>query len=74
MGKYCFLFKAKFWNTLQDIEDINYGIVYADTFKEAMEIVEDSYGDDLGSVQLECYDCGLVTFTEDIYNKIRSNL
>lgn len=74
MGKYCFLFKVKFWNTLQDIESIGYGIIYANSFKEAMEIVEDSYGDDLGSVQLECYDCGLVTFTEDIYNKIRSNL
>lgn len=74
MGKYCFLFKAKFWDIFKDAESIDYGIVYADTFKEAMEIVEDSYGDDLGSVQLECYDCGIVTFTEDVYNKIRSNL
>ena len=74
MGKYCFLFKARIWDTLQDTESIEHGIIYANTFKEAMEIIEDNYGDDLGSVQLECYDCGLVTFTEDIYNKIRSNL
>ena len=74
MGEYCFLFKVKFWNSLQEMEDINYGVIYANTFREAMEIVEDSYGDDLSDVQLKCYDCGLLTFTEDIYNKIRSNL
>ena len=74
MGEYCFLFKVNFWNDLEEKDDTNYGVIYANTFKEAMDMVEDSYGDDLGSVQLECFDCGLLTFDKDIYSKIRGNL
>lgn len=74
MGKYCFLFKVNFWNSILEEDETNYGAVYANTFKEAMEIVEDSYGDDLSSVELECHDCGLLTFSEDVFNKIRGSL
>lgn len=74
MGEYCFLFKVNFWNSILEKDETNYGAVYANTFKEAMEIVEDSYGDDLSSVEFECHDCGLLTFNEDIFNKIRGSL
>mgnify|MGYP007004261125 CR=1 FL=1 len=39
MGEYCFLFKVNFWNDIEEKNDINYGVVYANTFKEAMNMV-----------------------------------
>lgn len=45
-------YQLKIWNEIDSKEEIRSGVVVADTITEAMEEIEDYYGDEIMEVQM----------------------
>lgn len=69
-----YLYKATYWDDFQNVVASDWGAVYADSFAEAGNQIEDYYGEDLDTLKLECFDCGLLTFDADTYKKIKEQM
>lgn len=57
-----------------DNEETVCAAIPSNTFTEACEIAEDYFGKDLLSIHIELIDTPLITFSEDIKNKIIEEL
>lgn len=69
-----YLYKATYWDDFQNAIVPDWGAVYADSFMDASNQIEDYYGEDLETLELKCFDCGLLTFDADTYEKIKEQL
>ena len=54
-------YQLKIWDEIDDKEEIRSGVVAANTITEAMEEIEDYYGDEIEEVQM------LKAITDDIF-------
>lgn len=66
---YTFLYKITFYDDEYQLEE-EYGAINADTYKEAAETLEDFYGDDLKSMELNVFGTSITYFNKETYNSL----
>lgn len=71
MKKYTFLFEAEVW--FDNNMATECGFISADTFSEAVNLLEEYYGDSLDKLHLECSEAGLITMDRETARKIWEN-
>lgn len=70
MGKYPFVYKLTTFD-IHDKEKIECGLVYADTYTQAMSQIEDYYGEEILIVEtLFAMDVGPVIIDEEVMHKL----
>lgn len=77
LGNYPFLAKIKWYEMVDNGPSkitTDYTVLYADSFKDAMEIIEDYYGSDLVSAELKAYEDGLIVLSEETFNAVKTDL
>lgn len=68
-----YLFKVVLWNDSINIygaEETEYRVVQAETFSEAVEILEEYYGKDLISFEVGCIEYEPILLTEENFKKL----
>ena len=67
-----FCFAVDIWDDKVRKVIVEYPIVYADNFSEAVKYIEDYYGEDLCGFHVDCIAPGdLFKINEEIYNKYK---
>lgn len=77
LGNYPFLAKVKWCEIVDDNvcqEATDRVVLYADSFKDAMEIIESYYRDDLIAAEVQAFEDGLVILSEDTFNAVKTDL
>lgn len=70
MYDYTALFKVTFCNEFNETK-VTCGAINCSNFTHAMNQVEEYFGDDLIDCHIELIDQAILTFNEEIYNKIK---
>ena len=68
--EYTFIYKILFYNDENQLKE-EYGVVNADTYKEAAEMLEDFYGDDLKSMKLKIIGTSITYFNKETYDSLK---
>lgn len=71
MKKYSFLFEVDVW--FDNNMATECGFISADTFSEAVNLLEEYYGDSLDKLHLECSNASLITMSRETARKIWEN-
>lgn len=66
---YTFLYKITSYDDEYQLKE-EYGAINADTYKEAAEMLEDFYGDDLKSLKLEIIGTSITYFNKETYDSL----
>lgn len=69
--KYVGLFSAELCSAIDNNMETIYGATCCDSFAEAMEQIEDYCGDELVSCNIHLLDQPVLTFSKEIYEKIK---
>lgn len=75
MGDYICLFKVLVWDELEEVNKVEQGFCFANTFTQAVEWLENTlYGDNLMEIQhLELFDtCPVVNI--EVWNALKKDL
>ena len=67
--EYTFVYKILFYDDENKLKE-EYGVVNADTFKEAAEMLEDFYGNDLKSMDLNIIGTAITYFNNKTYESL----
>ena len=67
---YAFLFDVEFYDHIDDKTVTAYHAVRAEKFTNAVEQVEDYYGNDLCGFTVTCLEDDLIRISEETYNKM----
>ena len=65
-----FLFKVKYYNSVDEVERKAFTIIRAESFTKAVEELEGYYEDDLIGFTADWIDDGLVFISEEVYDKM----
>lgn len=68
-----YFFKVVWWNDCDGehgAEGIEYRVIQAETFSEAVGVLEDFYGKDLISFEVGCAEYELILLTEENFKKL----
>lgn len=66
---YTFVYKILFHDDEGKLKE-EYGVINADTFKEAAEMLEDFYGNDLKSMELNIIGTAIAYFNKETYGSL----
>lgn len=67
--EYTFVYKILFYDDENKLKE-EYGVVNTDTFKEAAEMLEDFYGNDLKSMELNIIGTAITYFNKETYESL----
>ena len=65
-----FLFKAEYYDSIDEVERKAFSVIRATSFTEAVEEIEGYYKDDLLSFTVTCLEDDLIQISEETYNKM----
>lgn len=77
LGNYPFLAKVKWCEIIEDNmckESVDRVVLYADSFKDAMEIIESYYRNDLISAEIQAFEDGLILLSEETFNAVKTDI
>lgn len=69
LKEYTFVYKILFHDDEGKLKK-EYGVINADTFKEASEMLEDFYGNDLKSMELNIIGTAIAYFNKETYESL----
>ena len=67
---YVFLFEVEYYDSFKDKTITAYHAVRAEKFVDAVEQVEDYYGNELCGFTVDCLEDDLIQISEETYNKM----
>ena len=70
LKEYTFVYKILFHDDEGKLKE-EYGVINADTFKEAAEMLEDFYGNDLKSMELNIIGTAIAYFDKETYDSLK---
>ena len=65
-----FLFKVKYYDSVDEVERKAFSVIRAESYTEAVEEIEEYYGEDLLGFTVDWIEDDLIFITEEIYDKM----